>query len=158
MLQVQGDGRVELVPTTANIGWYALQLLFHASGTRCSLTCSTWPPSSCRASSSLHSPSRSQRCRLSWLSNRTLVIWAQMGGARGRGELRGLSQWVQLYTGAQIIFGDLTPYLTYGHSDQLLYFCFDNGEYTANLGLFSMKFQIHIGHTLLLEICCSPCW
>ncbi len=31
--------------------------------------------------------------------------WAQM---RGRGELRGLSQWVQLYRGAQI-----TPYLTY---------------------------------------------
>ncbi len=31
----------------------------------------------------------------------------------GRGELRGLSQWVQLYTGAQINFGDLTPYLTY---------------------------------------------
>ncbi len=31
-----------------------------------------------------------------------------------RGELRGLSQWVQLYTEAQINFGDLTPYLTYG--------------------------------------------
>jgi hypothetical protein len=32
----------------------------------------------------------------------------------GKGaELRGLSQWVQLYTGAQINFGDLTPYLTY---------------------------------------------
>jgi hypothetical protein len=30
------------------------------------------------------------------------------------GELRGLSQWVKLYTGAQINFGDLTPYLTYG--------------------------------------------
>jgi hypothetical protein len=27
------------------------------------------------------------------------------------GELRGLSQWVQLYIGAQINFGDLTPYL-----------------------------------------------
>jgi hypothetical protein len=34
--------------------------------------------------------------------------------ARGGGELRGLSQRVQLYTGAQISFGDLTPYLTYG--------------------------------------------
>ncbi len=31
----------------------------------------------------------------------------------GGGELRGLSQLVQLYTGAQINFGDLTPYLTY---------------------------------------------
>ncbi len=40
----------------------------------------------------------------------TLSWWAQM---RGRGELRGLSQWVQLYRGAQINFGDLTPYLTY---------------------------------------------
>ncbi len=38
-------------------------------------------------------------------------IWAQM--RREGGELWGLSQWVQLYTGAQINFGDLTPYLTY---------------------------------------------
>ncbi len=30
----------------------------------------------------------------------------------GGGTLRGLSQWVKLYTGAQINFGDLTPYLT----------------------------------------------
>ncbi len=35
--------------------------------------------------------------------------------AGGGGQLRDLSQWVQLYTGAQINFGDLTPYLTYGH-------------------------------------------
>jgi hypothetical protein len=34
--------------------------------------------------------------------------------AGGRGVLRGLSQREQLYTGAQINFGDLTPYLTYG--------------------------------------------
>jgi hypothetical protein len=33
--------------------------------------------------------------------------------AGGGGELWGLSQGVQLYTGAQINFGDLTPYLTY---------------------------------------------
>ncbi len=32
------------------------------------------------------------------------------------GVLRGLSQWVQLYTGAQINFGDLTPYLTFGQN------------------------------------------
>jgi len=37
-------------------------------------------------------------------------IWAQM---QGDGELRGLTQGVQLYTGAQINFGDLTPYFTY---------------------------------------------
>ncbi len=32
------------------------------------------------------------------------------------GELWGLSEWVQLYTGAQINFGDLTPYLTFAQS------------------------------------------
>ncbi len=31
-----------------------------------------------------------------------------------RGGMRGLGQRVHLYTGAQINFGDLTPYLTYG--------------------------------------------
>jgi hypothetical protein len=47
-----------------------------------------------------------KKCRLSWR------IWAQMLGEGW--ELRGLSQWVQLYTGGtQINFGDLTPYLTY---------------------------------------------
>ncbi len=34
--------------------------------------------------------------------------------AGGVGELRGLSQREQLYTGAQINFGDLTSYLTFG--------------------------------------------
>ncbi len=38
-------------------------------------------------------------------------IWAQMRG--GGGELRGLSQWVQLYKVAQLNFEDLNPYLTY---------------------------------------------
>jgi hypothetical protein len=37
--------------------------------------------------------------------------------AGGGGELRGLSQRVQLYTGAHINFGDPTPYLTYGPSE-----------------------------------------
>jgi hypothetical protein len=41
------------------------------------------------------------------------------GGGRGiagggKGGLRGLSQLVHLYTGAQINFGDLTPYFIYG--------------------------------------------
>ncbi len=40
--------------------------------------------------------------------------------AKGGGELRGLSQWVQLYTEAQINFGDLTPYLTCGHCLRVL--------------------------------------
>jgi hypothetical protein len=43
----------------------------------------------------------------------------------GGGELRGLSQWVQLYTGAQINFGDLTPYLTYAETEafQVVHIC-----------------------------------
>jgi hypothetical protein len=36
----------------------------------------------------------------------------------GAVELWELSQRVQLYTGAQINFGDLTPYLTYGQQQQ----------------------------------------
>ncbi len=40
-----------------------------------------------------------------------LIYEPKCGG--GAGELRGLSQWVQLYTEAQINIGDLTPYLTY---------------------------------------------
>ncbi len=52
-----------------------------------------------------------KRCRLSWLINCDPRKWAQI---RGGGDLRGLIQWVQLYTEAQINFGDLTPYLTYG--------------------------------------------
>ena len=32
---------------------------------------------------------------------------------RGEGELPGLSEKIQLYTEAQINFGDITPYLTY---------------------------------------------
>jgi hypothetical protein len=31
---------------------------------------------------------------------------------RGEGELPGLSEKIQLYTEAQINFGDITPYLT----------------------------------------------
>ncbi len=56
-----------------------------------------------------------KRCRLSWLTNSALVYEPKYEG-RG-GELRGLSQCEQLYTGAQINLGDLTPYLTYGAYD-----------------------------------------
>jgi hypothetical protein len=49
------------------------------------------------------------RCRLSLLTNSALVYEPKGGGG-----MRGLSQWVQLYTGAQINYGDLTIYLTYG--------------------------------------------
>jgi hypothetical protein len=46
---------------------------------------------------------------LSWLtnSNSALVYEPKCGGGR---ELRSVSQWVQVYTGAQINFEDLTPY------------------------------------------------
>ncbi len=40
--------------------------------------------------------------------------------AWGKGELRCLGQCVQLYTGAQINFGDLTPYLIYASQDSRL--------------------------------------
>jgi hypothetical protein len=46
-----------------------------------------------------------KRCRLSWLINSALAYEPKWWGV---GELRG-----QLYTVAQINFGDLTPYLTY---------------------------------------------
>jgi hypothetical protein len=39
--------------------------------------------------------------------------YAQMLGGGGGGKLVGLSQSVQLYTGAQINFGILPPYLNY---------------------------------------------
>ncbi len=56
-----------------------------------------------------------KRCRLSWLTNSALVSEAKCG----EGGSRGLSQWVQLYTGAQINFGDLTTYLTYANDPVL---------------------------------------
>ncbi len=51
------------------------------------------------------------RCRLSWLTNSALVYEPKCGGQG----MRGLSQWVRpgCTHGAQINFGDLTPYLTY---------------------------------------------
>ncbi len=51
-----------------------------------------------------------KRCRQFRLTNSALVYEPKCGR---RGELRALSQWVQLSTGAQINFADLTPYLTY---------------------------------------------
>ncbi len=42
-----------------------------------------------------------KKCRLSWLTN-TALLYEPKGGERG--ELRALSLWVQLYTGAQINF------------------------------------------------------
>ncbi len=55
-----------------------------------------------------------KRCRPSWLTNSARIYEPKCGGETGW--LWGLSQRVQLYTGAQINFGDLTPYLTYLYS------------------------------------------
>ncbi len=61
---------------------------------------------------SVFPPRVTKRCLLTRL---TIIAPSYMGpNAGGGGKLWGLSQWVQLYTGAQINFGDLTPYLTYG--------------------------------------------
>jgi hypothetical protein len=51
-----------------------------------------------------------KRCRLSWLTNSAPVYESKGGG--GNGGSQPMS--IQLYTGGQIYFGDLTPYLTYG--------------------------------------------
>ncbi len=47
-----------------------------------------------------------KRCRLSWLTNSALVYEPKYEEGGG---LLGLSQWVKLYTGAQINFRNLTP-------------------------------------------------
>ncbi len=57
-----------------------------------------------------------KRCRLSWLTNIALICKPKWGG----GGVRGLGQWVQLYTGAQINFEDLTPSFTYGRYTSLI--------------------------------------
>ncbi len=52
-----------------------------------------------------------KRCRLSWLLTNSTLVYMSLNAGWG-GSCR-LSQWVQLYTGAQINFGDITPYLIY---------------------------------------------
>jgi hypothetical protein len=52
-----------------------------------------------------------ERCHLSWLTDSAHVYEPEFGE---RGELRGLSQWVQLCTWSPKNFGDITPYLTCG--------------------------------------------
>ncbi len=59
-----------------------------------------------------------KRCRLSWLTNSALVYEPKCGE---RGEITGLQPMVQLYTGAQINVGDLTPYLTYGKNKNVFH-------------------------------------
>jgi hypothetical protein len=54
-----------------------------------------------------------KRCRLSLLTNSAFVYEPKGGGRGGVAGSQPMST-VQLYTGAQINFGDLTPHLTYG--------------------------------------------
>jgi hypothetical protein len=49
-----------------------------------------------------------KRWHISWMTNSALVYEPKCGGEGGGGVAGG----VHLYTGAQINFGDLTPYLT----------------------------------------------
>jgi hypothetical protein len=65
-----------------------------------------------------HTPGSNQgvtkRCRLSWLTNSALVYEIKCWGRGGGGGGCGIS--VNEYSsahGAQINFGDITPYLTY---------------------------------------------
>ncbi len=53
-----------------------------------------------------------KRRRLYWLTTSVLVYKRECGGRGGVAESKPMST-AQLYTGAQINFGDLTPYLTY---------------------------------------------
>jgi hypothetical protein len=46
---------------------------------------------------------------------------------------------VQLYTGAQINFGDLTPYLTYSKNDSNNHLFHKSSKRTKNVGTFSQK-------------------
>ncbi len=59
---------------------------------------------------------------LSW--PKTPLIYEPNGG--GERELRGLSKWVELYTGAQMNFGDLDPYLTYGIMQLQMYIIYSS--------------------------------
>ncbi len=52
-----------------------------------------------------------KRCRLSWLTNSALVYEPKCGGEGGGGFCAGSH--ARCAHGAQINFGDLTPYLTY---------------------------------------------
>ncbi len=86
---------------------------FLYSGTRSQTSFPKATPAAlpCKDESACRVQRVTKRCRLSWLTNSALVIEPK---CEGRGELCGISQLVQQYRGAQINFGDLTPYLTYG--------------------------------------------
>ncbi len=59
-----------------------------------------------------------KKCRLSWLPIEPSYMIPNAGGGRG---LRGSANEYSCAHGAQINFGDLTPYLTYGRMCELEY-------------------------------------
>jgi hypothetical protein len=78
------------------------------------------PPSTYTVDLCLHQ-GVTKRCRLSWLTNSDLVYETKCGGSCGVSANEYSSQ---LYTRAQINFGDLAPYLTYGlHILHICMFC-----------------------------------
>ncbi len=59
-----------------------------------------------------------KRCRLSWLTNTALYRSPNAGGGGGVAGYQPMSTAACVH-GAQINFGDLTPYLTYGASNDV---------------------------------------
>ncbi len=84
-----------------------------------------------------------KRCRLSWLTNSALVYEPKCRGGGG-----SLSEWEQLYTGAQIKFGYLTPYLTYDHKCR----CMLNRRHRTALSSFNKKITFMLWLIVILYI------
>jgi hypothetical protein len=57
-----------------------------------------------------------KRCRLYWLTNSALVYEPKCGGMGGGVRVSAIEY--SCAHGAQINFGDLTPYLTYGQTKE----------------------------------------
>ncbi len=57
-----------------------------------------------------------KRCRPSWLTNSALAYEPKCGGEGGSCGV--MTEYSCTHAGAQINFGDLTPYLTYGREGE----------------------------------------
>ncbi len=68
-----------------------------------------------------HSHGVTKKCRLSWLTSSAPYMSPNAGGGGLRGGVLGSQPMsTAVHTGAKINFRDLTPYLTYGHSDRVI--------------------------------------
>ncbi len=83
--------------------------------------------------------------------NSALVYEPKCGVVGVGGGVRGLtlSQWVQLYTGDQINFGDITPYLAYEPSWDTLWWYIPSDHYTVRKGCWFSRPQpgCHLPHS-----------